>query len=146
MSNCKNYHSDCLFSGCFFVAANQPSWTYFYLAVLLYFKKCTFIFNVDPICVLGTQILRNKQISITPLSCGLRFSVKTALFILSLSSFPSCTLKRRKVKIWMMKASPLMDQGKENTVSGWYFIMIRKKQFAHRGECFILWECVTWRR
>ena len=36
-----------------------------------------------------------------------------------------------------------MDQGKENTVAGWYFIMIREKQFAHLGECFILSGSVT---
>ena len=43
----------------------------------------------------------------------------------------------------MTKISLLMDQGKENTVAEWYFIMIRKKQFSHLGECFILWGSVT---
>ena len=74
--------------------------------------------------------------------------MKTALFILLLNSFPSYALKREKTKKkkkkkGMTKISPLMDQGKENTVAGWYFIMVRKKQFAHLGECFILWRSAT---
>lgn len=79
--------------------------------------------------------LKNNKTSITPLSCGLLFSVKTAL-----SSFPGSILKEEEGKTNQkkkVKASPLIDLGKENTVSGWLFIMIRKKQFAHLGECFI---------
>lgn len=58
-------------------------------------EMCFYLLCSSHLCFRDTNP-RNNQISITPLSCGLWFPVETALFIFSLSSLPSCTLKGEK--------------------------------------------------
>lgn len=90
MSHCKKYNSECLFSGCFYVTANQSGWICLYLAALRLFWKCTFIIRLDTICVLRDTNM-NNSIELWPLI----FSGNVTLHF-DIEFSPSYTLKGEK--------------------------------------------------